>query len=159
MTLAIRTKIEERSIPEPNSGCWLWEGFVHGGGYGKARFGGPRAEYVHRASYSAFKGKIPVGMQVCHKCDVRSCVNPAHLFVGTASDNMSDAARKGRMKWRKGEVRALPKGGEHHAAKITERDVQYIRSSPEAGPVLAAKYGVSNVNISRIRRGLIWRHI
>jgi hypothetical protein len=149
-------------MPEPNSGCWLWTAQMNPTGYGAFRMSSdPKAGCVgaHRASWMIHRGPIPAGLQVCHKCDVRACVNPDHLFVGTSSDNMSDAARKGRMNWKPGSVRALPRGEHHHASRLTSDAVREIRASPEMGLTLARKYGVTNVTISRIRRRLIWRHI
>lgn len=88
--------IRERSTPEPNSGCWLWE-------LGQARFDGNgvvkhnrRQRIAHRVSYEIFHGPIPAGMFVCHKCDTPLCVNPDHLFLGTPKDNVDDMLRKGR---------------------------------------------------------------
>ena len=86
---------EERFIPEPNSGCWLWDGAVNDKGYGVFYWRRTR-RYAHRASYEIYRGPIRYGMFVCHKCDNPSCVNPAHLFEGTAEDNMQDCVRKGR---------------------------------------------------------------
>lgn len=89
--------IEAMSIPEPNSGCWLWLGSLTFNGYGKAkdsRF--PRELRANRISYLAFSGAIPAGQMVCHSCDVRSCVNPEHLWLGDAADNAHDRDAKGR---------------------------------------------------------------
>ena len=80
-----------RSIPEPNSGCWLWLGRCDGKGYG--RFNNTM---VHRLSYLAARGPISAGLLVLHKCDVPGCINPDHLFLGTALDNARDRDRKGR---------------------------------------------------------------
>lgn len=85
--------------PEPMSGCWLWDGALCPTGYAKLHVSGTRRNYVrgHRFAYQKFVGPIPSGMGVCHTCDVPSCVNPVHLFVGTQSDNMTDCSRKGRI--------------------------------------------------------------
>lgn len=91
--------IERTSIPEPNSGCWIWVAGVWGGRrgmlYGYASFQG-RTRLAHRASYEAFKGPIPDGLCVCHSCDNPLCVNPDHLWLGTHTDNRRDMIRKGR---------------------------------------------------------------
>lgn len=83
-------------VPEPNSGCWLWIGATTTpNGYGRLNVGG--VFYVaNRLSWEMFVGEIPEGMLVLHRCDVRPCVNPAHLFLGTHHDNVIDAVSKGR---------------------------------------------------------------
>lgn len=52
---------------------------------------------AHRVSWIIFRGKIPKGKHVLHKCDTPLCVNPKHLFIGTALDNIRDCFNKGRM--------------------------------------------------------------
>ena len=77
-------------------GCWLWKGGQSGdyGQFWKENYDRCKA---HRASYEIFIGEIPDGMDVCHTCDVKKCVRPTHLFVGTRKDNMQDASSKGRI--------------------------------------------------------------
>lgn len=90
---------EDHYIPEPNSGCWLWLGFDNGGGYGRLwkKINGKRTLVsAHREMWEQTFGKIPHGMIVCHKCDVKPCINPSHLFVGTYADNMRDMIQKNR---------------------------------------------------------------
>lgn len=77
-------------IPVPWSGCWLWEGYVRSG-YGRLR-----QKSVHRLAWEDANGPIPNGMSVLHRCDVRLCCNPDHLFVGTNADNNRDMSSKGR---------------------------------------------------------------
>lgn len=78
--------------------CWPWKGAVHRDGYGRAhdRDGAKKMKIAHRLCYEYAKGAIPDGLDVCHSCDNPICCNPAHLWTGTASDNMRDMHRKGR---------------------------------------------------------------
>ena len=94
-------------------------------------------------------------MSVCHTCDVRCCVNPDHLFLGTHDDNMKDRDEKGRQ--------AKQKGSSHGLAKLTEADVLDIRARYAAGGVtqreLAEEYGVNQSLVSYIKNKQIWKHI
>lgn len=91
--------IFSRSMQEPNSGCWLFEGVLNQSGYGFMSVADMGEEKLaHRISYRAYVGRIPDGMFVLHKCDMPSCVNPEHLFLGTHQDNMIDRSKKGRAK-------------------------------------------------------------
>ena len=75
-----------RVSPEPNSGCWLWDGGWHSNGYG-AFYDGQRSGMAHRFAYRCFVGEIPDGLQLDHKCRVRCCVNPDHLQLVTSGQN------------------------------------------------------------------------
>jgi hypothetical protein len=90
--------LDANSIPEPNSGCWIWLRGICGGKnkYGVWKWRGRRWQATHLA-LKCVGIKIPKGRDVCHHCDVTLCVNPDHLFVGTRKDNMRDAQRKGRL--------------------------------------------------------------
>jgi hypothetical protein len=144
--------LERRTIPEPNSGCWLWLGGCTGRGYGTswdpfAR----RWAQAHRIAYRYLKGEIPDGMCVCHACDNPLCCNPDHLFLGTRFDNAQDRERKGRAKPRRGIF--------HGNAKLTEQQVLEIRAATGTQQSIANRYRVSANIISLIKHGKIWRSI
>lgn len=128
-----------RCIPEPNSGCWLWEGSQNGNGYGLAFLDGKTVIGAHRAMLIAHS--VPVGADdvVRHRCDNPSCVNPEHLVVGTQAENLADMCAKGR----------------HGKSYVLEPEVrQMIREKgfgfPAAG--LAELFGVSVKTIRNIRK-------
>lgn len=78
------------------AGCWLWEDSFNRGGYGRFWIGNGKTSTAHRIAYELYKGTIPDGLCVCHSCDVRNCVNPDHLWLGTTQDNTQDRSKKGR---------------------------------------------------------------
>ncbi len=86
---------ESRTMPEPNTGCWLWLGTTVPGGYGRIRVDGVFVA-AHRASYASAFGLFDPASKVCHRCDTPACVNPDHLFLGTQKDNVRDMMNKGR---------------------------------------------------------------
>lgn len=144
------TVFDEWYIPEPNSGCWLWLGVPNSDGYGGLKIKG-RAYKAHRVAWERANGPIPDGMCVCHKCDVPSCVNPDHLFLGTHTDNMRDMTAKGR--------RRGPKvDGEYNpSAKLSRKDIIEIRSCNAPQMQVANAYGVSQALISAIITRKVWR--
>lgn len=159
----IKAIIRERS-EETDAGCWEWRGYVGGTGYGQLSRGGKR-EGAHRVSYRLFVGPIPRGLFVCHHCDNRLCVNPNHLFIGTAADNNADMDRKGRA--RRGfvsqptpeQVSEWVRGEGNPAHILTEDQVIEIRASDLTQRKLATAYGVSPSTIGAIKCGRLWRHL
>ena len=149
------TKIEKRDGSE----CWIWKGAVKSDGYGNFCSGIKQFVGAHKMSWEIKHGKkVPDGMCVCHHCDTPLCVNPAHLFLGTAKENAADASKKGRLKGRE-----TPKGSQHGRAKITEIVVQAIRKdfSEQNLPRknLAEKYQIPYGTVAHILAGRTWRHI
>lgn len=133
-----------------SNGCWLWIGGKTGiNGYGRLRVDG-RKESAHRISWLFHRGKIPKGELVLHKCDVRPCVNPDHLFLGSYSDNVIDCVGKGR-----------PFG--YGAKKLTNHEVEEIRKRyrpwdrQNSLRALGKEFGVKCQTIHAIVLGETWK--
>ncbi len=108
--LNVQQRLMRHTKYNESSGCLEWFGSKRNG-YGRmiigSRTDGTRKSVsAHRISYELTYGEIPIGMEVCHKCDNPSCVNPSHLFLGTRQDNIDDRERKGRNNPPKGEKHA-----------------------------------------------------
>jgi len=90
---SLQRRLAERSVRDPETGCILWTAGRNTNGYGHMRWHS-RLWLAHRASWVARHGPIPKGLCVCHRCDVRTCINSDQLFLGTHQDNMTDRALK-----------------------------------------------------------------
>jgi hypothetical protein len=135
-------------------GCWLWQGGVSGSGYGRFTRRSFRRD-VHRLMWELTHGPIPEGLCVLHRCDVRLCMNPDHLFLGTKGDNARDCAAKGRTVNRTGE--------NHHRRALTAAQVATIRARYTGArgqqAALAREYGVKRSTIGAIIRRVSWSHL
>jgi hypothetical protein len=146
----LEARFESKYIPEPNSGCWLWMGALLPFGYGVLGAGGHTGTIrAHHAAWRIYRGDIPAGMWVLHKCDVPSCVNPDHLFLGTHQDNMRDCRQKGRSTYgdRSGTTRLR-----------NDQAIEIFRSQEPANDV-ATRFGVSPMTVFAIRAGRSWSRV
>ena len=149
--------IKRRTKVNPVTGCWEWVGTKRNG-YGRTTTGsrtdGTRKSIsAHRLSYLLFKGDIPPGHEICHKCDNPCCINPDHLFTGTRQDNVNDREQKGRS--------VVLRGENNGRAKMTANDVYAARaeraSKGTSYHALAGKYGVSKKTIMDAVKGKHWQ--
>ena len=142
----------------PGDGCWVFLGSHHSDGYGQIGKGGHCGRMIgaHRAAWILTYGPIPPGLEVCHRCDNPPCCRPDHLFLGTRSENMRDAAGKGRLS----PARFGSKnGGERNGrAQLTRAKVEEIRArfGRETARELATAYGVSRYTIYAAVQGRSW---
>ena len=139
----------EKISVNPETGCWDWLGSKLRNGYGQGLRDGGKQIMAHRFSYQQFVAPIPVGMFVCHTCDNRGCVNPEHLFTGTAADNNRDCASKCRNCAEDARRRILC---EASALQIRRR-----AATGEPHPLLAKEFGVSRSTVTLIALGKTWK--
>jgi hypothetical protein len=145
-------KVEKMNL----DGCWLWIGSKNDSGYGKLTVGTRQAYRAHRLSYEMRYGAIPEGLCVLHRCDVRACVNPSHLFLGTVADNNRDAASKGRARSGQGI------GSAHSRAVLNEQLIERIwllrRFGLSPGKI-ARIIGLNRSTVKNVVYGGYWSHV
>jgi len=140
-------------VKRDDNGCWIWIGDRINNGYGIVKIrikGSPARKNItaHRLSWRLFRGKIPKGMDVLHRCDVKNCVNPEHLWIGTHSDNMKDMHAKGR--WKRVHRR------------LFEAEVIEIRRMHKGGAPrkdIADRFGISPSQVANIVTGRLWSRL
>ncbi len=132
---------------EKTDWCWNWKAGKGSDGYGIFwDIPNKTSRRAPRVAWELENGPIPEGMWILHHCDNPACVNPSHLYIGTAADNNGDAIRRGRNP-------PIPQ-------KLTAEQVIEIRALPyQPQGKIAAMYGVSQVTISKILRRKSWKHI
>jgi len=133
--------------------CWNYIGYGGKLGYVLTTFDGKWVK-AHRLSYMAFKGEIPINLQICHTCDNRICVNPEHLYLGTPKDNARDRGLRGR--------KACTLGSKNGASKLSEEQVIEIKKMLNIGkslPEIAKLFNARRENIWCIKKGISWSHI
>lgn len=133
-----------------DSDCWQWIAGKSSSGYGAFKHEGKQYR-AHRFSYDLHKGAIPAGLMVLHKCDNPLCVNPEHLFLGTAKDNAEDRNAKNRQSTARGEAAAT--------SKLKAEQVIAIRADNRKHLEIAKEYNVSRPTITRIKKGKTWKHL
>lgn len=146
-------KIEDRldAYINKTDTCWLWTGDLFGSGYGRLSIGGGKQIRAHRYIYEQKYGVIPEDMCALHKCDVRNCVNPDHLYIGDKKDNMQDCLSRGRHKY------ITLRGTDSPNSKTSKEDVEEIKRMWATGNYyqreIGEKFGISQVSVSRILLG------
>lgn len=146
--------MDPRKLPYPieyQNGCWVWRGPRNHGGYGRVHLRGKRYR-AHRVLWQGLNGPVPEGFEVLHRCDNRSCINPDHLFLGTAADNNHDMVAKGRQV--RGEAVGTRRLTESQVLDVLER----LRSG-ESHKAISERYAVHPGTISKIACRTRWRHL
>ncbi len=142
-------KVDRRGPDE----CWEWRGFRNEFGYGRTRHGrlDRGKQGAHRVAWALVNGTIPEGAHVLHRCDNPPCCNPAHLFLGTHTDNMRDMSEKGRAR---GFIGTQLRGELNPRTKLADARVTHLRSLRAQGRTLRSLAREFAVGLSTVRRAL-----
>jgi hypothetical protein len=143
-------RFESKFTKRSDDECWEWKASFGSAGYGQFWYPpSKRMLEAHRFAWLSNKGSIPVGLCVLHRCDNRKCVNPAHLFLGTLTENMDDMTAKGRR----------VTGERVGNSKLTTEDVLKIKADQRTQREIARDFGIRQTHVSRIKTGIAWRHL
>lgn len=153
MTAAEQGRFDEKYVPVPYCGCWLWDAAVNSNGYGNF-WDGTRVVKAHRVALATHLGRpLRADEKVLHSCDVPACVNPDHLSVGSQAENLKDMSEKGRS----------TQGERHPGAKLTRENVLRLRElrgeSDLTYQELGAIFGVAGNTAHRAVTGRSWAHV
>lgn len=142
-----KERITKTGYTIDTNGCWIWEGTKLDNGYGQISIEGKRFS-PHRLAWQFVNGEIPEGMFICHSCDVRSCINPEHLFLGSSDDNINDMISKNRN----------VKHESHGMARLTWSDVKAIRSRYQSDSTseIAKDFNLEFGHVLRIGNNSAW---
>jgi hypothetical protein len=160
--LTLKERLQDKYQIDAN-GCWIWTGDKTSQGYGRLSSQSNNVKKkirAHRVSYEVYNGPIPQGMLVCHSCDIPSCINPEHLWLGTHKDNAADRVAKGRngsTGGPKGPRGPMERSVSH--GTLTQEDVNIIRKKHADGSSyanLSLVYNTSAKYIYRVCARLVW---
>lgn len=128
---------------ERSDGCWLWKAGLSKTGYGAFGYNN-KVIKAHRFSYCLHNNcslESITGLVIRHSCHTPACINPSHLSIGTQAENINDTLSAGR----------IPRGNIHWNNKISDDDIKKIRASDDSQQVIAARFGICQSYVSRIK--------